>query len=102
MNIQVDPITIHRQDYHFDEEHPEGCVKQMNMVVDKKTGARKVDRDEELDPSEKPLDLDAQALREYMLKRYARREQRRAERKKWQTYNSQRMLNAKEQKEQME
>ena len=29
-----DPITIKRLDYHFDEEHPEGYIKEMNRVVD--------------------------------------------------------------------
>lgn len=59
----------------------------MNVVVDKNTGTRKIVK-EDVDYVQKPLDLDAKSLREYMLQRYARRERRRTERKKWQTFNS--------------
>ena len=70
----------------------------MNVVVNTNTGTRNKTK-ENPDHVEKPLDLDADALRDYMLKKYHRRELRRTARKKWQTFNSQRMLNAKEEKE---
>lgn len=89
---------IKRRDYHFDEEHPEGKMEHTNLALDQATGSPKKSKDESQSPL-KALELDDQALREYMLKRYARKEQRRRERKKWQTHHSQQMLNAKEEKE---
>ena len=89
---------IKRMDYRFDEDHPEGKIEQMKLALDQPAGSPERSK-EENQPSQKPLDLDDQGLREYMLKRYARKDQRRRERKRRQTHHSQQMLNAKEEKE---
>ena len=85
-------------DYRFDEEHPEGKIEQRKLALEPPAGSPTRNK-EESQPPPKPLDLDDQGLREYMLDRYARKEQRRRERKRWQTQHSQQMLNAKEEKE---